>query len=326
MRALLLLAAAISATLQTAQASVVFDQSTAGTYSYSVTTDGVYDIFALGAAGGSAGSEAGGLGAAVQLSLTLYAGEPLTMIVGSPGSSGAGGGGSFLFFQPSVDICIPRNGCHTSYGVSTDIAIAGGGGGATLVQAGGAGQSSSSGAAGGRGVSGSAGGAGGVDDSGGRAGVAPQDSPAGAGGGGSNVGSDGQSSGQARGGAAQAGLPISGPAFGGGGGAGFHAGGGGGGFSGGGGGGGASEGTRFTATGQQVGYFDEGGAGGGGGSFVIDTALSSNIVAGGNNNLFGEVRITLEDGGSTPVPEPASLAVLGFGITGLVALRRYRAK
>lgn len=92
-----------------------------------VPETGNYLVTAKGAGGGSeSGEGTGGLGAQVVTTLSLTAGETITMVVGQSGAAtqyggqaGAGGGGTFLF----------RSG--TAFNLSTILVAAGGGGGIT---------------------------------------------------------------------------------------------------------------------------------------------------------------------------------------------------
>ncbi|MBV8500139.1 MAG: PEP-CTERM sorting domain-containing protein [Paucibacter sp.] len=292
---------------------IVFDE-TGALQSFTVSTTGLYDISAMGAQGGSAGSTpiAGGFGADLSGQIFLTAGTQLEIAVGAMGSTGSftslygggGGGGSFVYV----------------FGASSPLLVAGGGGGSGYSgNPGGNAQTSSSGQAG----SGSDAGAGGTGGSGGQPGS--RDSYDGAGGGGwSGNGGDASGTSQfrvARGGGGATGFAggdgdcaTSGPVqcanggYGGGGGGGWQGGGGGGGYSGGGGGDGS-------------GSF----AGGGGGSFM-DAAFMNGfmgLASNGGNNGNGQVSIELVgDVGGTPVPEPDSLWLVGLSLSALYFARR----
>ncbi len=110
--------------------------SGAGTTSnYQVPATGRYDITLQGAAGGSHGSNRGGAGGRVDLTLWLTQGQVLILETGKPGQNASGtipatgGGATKLFLK-------------TGNAVPELLAVAGGGGGANEKYAGGAGGSS----------------------------------------------------------------------------------------------------------------------------------------------------------------------------------------
>jgi len=157
---------------------------------------------------------------------------------------------------------------------------------------------------------------------------------AGGGGGGSDVsyggsvGSAALASGVGNGGRAYAGgggggYTDSGDSRYGGGGTSFLAGGAGGGGSGGAGGGGGGGGAWFGDDGGGGGGGYDGGDGnaastpGGGGNSYLDPSVTELVGISGEDAGNGEVSLGLE----TPVPEPGSLAILGFGIVMLAARR-----
>jgi hypothetical protein len=258
---------------------------------FTVPTTGDYQILAYGAQGGAGGFPtiiaSGGLGAEIGGDFNLTFGEVLQIAVGGVGGSGVGdggGGGGGSFVVGPND---------------TPLVIAGGGGGGAT-----AGLTPLPGLGG---LTGTDGGAfefnnGGTGGNGGSA--LPGELAGGGGAGGGGFLSAGGNGFLSTGGGAFPDLAggSNRGGFGGGGGAGpAHGGGGGGGYSGGGG---------------SVAADSGGTPGGGGGSFDagIDQILMADLNAGN-----GEVVIT-----EVAIPEPASLAPLGFGLVGLAALCRRR--
>jgi hypothetical protein len=284
---------------------------------FTVPTTDSYQILAFGAQGGNSGTfinpfgqssvGAGGLGAEIGGDFSLTAGEILQVAVGGAGAGGSvptignpgggGGGGSFVVG--------PGN---------TPLVIAGGGGGGGLnfmtVSA-------DFGSPGEGGLTGPDGGPGGQFSPGGTGGNGGGANPgafAGGGGGGGflSAGATGGFELAVPGGGGGAAFPDLtgglGPddggngGFGGGGGGYGTCGGGGGGYSGG---GGAGPITHFGCNG-----------GGAGGSFDIGT---NQILIASFQTGNGEVVITEL---AAAVPEPASIALLGIGLAGLVVMRR----
>jgi hypothetical protein len=276
-----------------------------------IAAAGTYDITAYGAQGGTGsgyqrGSNlfgTGGLGAEISGEFDLAAGMILTLMVGdvggpgtsTSGSGGGGGGASFVVSGTSPFVVAGGGGGGAGYVVSN-----GGDGGVTTSGGNGAGQTPGTGGSAGTGGTGGAAGAG----------------AGGFSGNGSN-GSDftgGLGHGFYYGGAGGIGAGFGGGAggFGGGGGGagqGHDGGGGGGGYSGGGGGGGQSA--------------SNAGGGGGGGSFLdtTDALTSGQILTAGENTGAGEIVIT-ELTTASDLPEPASLALLGVGLFGMLTARR----
>ena len=283
---------------------------------YTAPVSGTYEITAFGAQGGSGTigggqqpSSGGGLGAEVDAVFSLTAGDVLTILAGGAGSNGSlatnhnlgagggGGGGSFVFDTTAGSL----------------LAGAGGGGGGTLVT-GVAGGSGLAGTAGSNGLGGN-GSPNGTGGSGGTGGTAGEFTGGGGGytsaGGGGAAGSGSSFTGGGSGGAGGLGSNVGGAGgFGGGGGGaiqGFEGGGGGGGYSGGG--GAPREGG--------------GGGGGGGGSYLAVSATEITLTA-GENTGNGEVVIALQTTSADPIPEPASLALLGIGALGTYFARRWK--
>lgn len=261
---------------------------------YTVSTSGVYDITLAGAQGGSGFDSSGGAGAVVSGDYSLSVGTVLDVFTGGQGASGVatggggGGGGTFIVFNSTSSL----------------LAAAGGGGGGGIMSSGLAGQTTTAGGAGvdngntggqnGQGGhSGNGGGGAGFSGNGGSAGVAYGNGGGGedytngftGGAGGSSLAGDGGDGGYGGGGGGSANGP---------------GGGGGGGYSGGGGG------TL---------------AGGGGGSY--DALLTDVSATAGGNTGNGYVTIDLVAAQQT-VPEPASFALLVFGLLAIPAVRRLR--
>ena len=288
----------IGAILLTAAASVqaapVVFSYTGGADSYIVPTSGTYDIVAYGGQGGGSGSQNGGLGAQIEGTFLLTAGDTLSLIVGGQGAAAAsgfgagGGGGSFVYDASSTAILV----------------VAGGGGGAYVA----AGNDARTATSGGLGVGTRASyGYGGTGGFGGGA-------RTGGGGGGGFFGGGVSGSG---GGGGSFSSPTGGAAGGAGGAGGFGGGGGGGNATGAGGGGGYSGGGGSSGVGGIP------GGGGGGGSF--DTGIAQVLLASVESGS-GLIDITLVSAANpvTDVPEPAGLTIFAMGVGCLLLWRRLR--
>ena len=80
---------------------------------FTAPTDGIYEIVAFGAQGGSSFGHGGGLGAEIGGDFVLTAGETLRIAVGAMGGSsavGGGGGGSFVVDPGSMPLVIAGGG------------------------------------------------------------------------------------------------------------------------------------------------------------------------------------------------------------------------
>jgi hypothetical protein len=271
---------------------------------YTVTLTGVYEISAVGAAGGASFAlastgwyaNAGGSGASVVGDFVLNAGQVIEVLVGGGGKPSSarspatgGGGGSFVVNKTGM----------------TPLAVAGGGGGGNGLAPGELGLGGSAGTSGSTpphdsisysgtgGSAGQGGGAAGLYEGGGGGGFYGNGGDAGLGGTGGISFSAGGAGGLVGGG------------FGGGGGHGGGSGGGGG-YSGGGGG-------EFQ--------------GGGGGSFLSAAATHPVLIAGANgagSGGNGQVNFRLLTAIAPAVPEPGSLALFLVGLMaiGLTVQRR----
>lgn len=114
-----------------------FDEN-GGIQLWTVPSTGMYTIDAYGAQGGKAGSSSGqgGLGARIQGTFSLTAGDKLRIVVGqaagfSTGQSGGGGGGSYVLKE-------------TGFTTDDILIIAGGGGGGQRTSSGSGGSSATS--------------------------------------------------------------------------------------------------------------------------------------------------------------------------------------
>lgn len=291
---MILLAGASFAALASSAADAVTFGYTGGIQTYTVPTTGLYTLLAAGAQGAAAdatrGHFYGGLGARVSGRFLLTGGTTLYVAVGGQGEykyfhTGGGGGGTFIYRD-----------------LSTPMAIAGGGGGASFDFGGGAGLPGTSGGGSGGSGGGNYGGGGGGGFSGdGGAGIDSRGYGA-AGAGGGRGGPGGFGGGSGSGGGYFYHEPNGG--FGGGGGSGYGAGGGGGGFSGGGGG-------------------NYGSGGGGGGSFLAASATNQLLQGGVGYGGDGSASIDYF-GPAGGVPEPSTWAMLinGFGLIGALLRRR----
>ena len=112
----------LSASIATAAAAPIFADTTPGLTSVTVPAAGSYDILATGAGGGNGRAGAvGGLGATVEGTFSLTAGEALSIAVGGRGASGTegpggGGGASFVVAPGNAPLVIAAGGGGNSTG------------------------------------------------------------------------------------------------------------------------------------------------------------------------------------------------------------------
>jgi hypothetical protein len=268
---------------------------------FTVLATDSYQILAFGAQGGDYTTNGnvtgpGGLGAEIGGDFNLTAGEVLQVAVGGAGMSGVGvgggGGGSFVVGPGDTPLVI----------------AAGGGGGGILLNpftgmtTGDPGEGGLTGLNGG-----STGGPGGTNGNGGGAGdFLGQGPPGGGGGGFFSAGGNAIAGGTGGGAFEDPILTLAGGTPGGG------FGGGGGGPAGGGGYSGGSGGTFHGITGA----FPEHGGGGGSFDAGTDPTLVADFQSGNGEVVITEI--------AAVVPEPASIALLGASVAGLVAALRLR--
>lgn len=304
--------AAVACAVGTSVHAATFTYSGALDY-FTVVTSGSYEITAFGARGGGGDFPfGGGKGAEFGGTVSLMAGQQLTILVGGVGQPGSaygyngygsgGGGGSFVVLSAG----------------NAPLIVAGGGGGAAFQGSGQGGLLSTDGGAGQVPPGYIGGGFGGSNGNGGGSAYFYCRGGGGGGGGFYSGGSDPYDQ------AGVCGIGHVGASLlsGGAGGAPGGFGGGAGGFGGGGGGGGDQ-----LSGGGGGGYSGGGGgnwnqAGGGGGSY-IDQSVTETLALADANYDFGRVTIDLL-GASVPEPTTWALMLVGFGGLG-AALRRRRA-